>query len=93
MSSLPALLIMFVNFIFAVFVFAFLARPQRMRGLLSKLSALEQNHQEGCLTLEQEAQMHTVGRRWGWGFLGMLLGTSFLTGALIAFLQVKATLP
>ena len=81
-------LFLVANLILAILVFVLIARPERLMGLLAYLGRLQEEWRSRRLSLDQEEQLLNMAKRMQLVALLLLLGCSFFSGAIIAYLQL-----
>jgi hypothetical protein len=92
MNSLVIVGIMALNLFFAIAVFVLLARPKQMIGLMAGLSGFARRWREGRVSAEDESDILQAAEGWGRVALLLLFLSSFLSGTLIAYLQLSGPL-
>ena len=92
MNSFVIIVVMCLNLVFAIGVFVLLARPRQMFGVMAGLSGFSRRWREGRVSAEDEEDIVGAAALWGRIGLGLLFLTSFLSGSLIAYLQLSGPL-
>ena len=77
----------FSNLMLAMLTFVLLARPDKMMGLLARLSGDGEAWRLGTLMHQEQQKLLLLGHQLQWPALFLLFGWSFFCGALIRFLH------
>ena len=89
MNSFFIIVVMCINLFFAIGVFVLLARPRQMFGIMAGLSGYSRRWREGRVSEQDEEDIVRTAALWGRIGLALLFLSSFLSGSLIAYLQLS----